>query len=139
MSFSIEPSRPRLGSSRPIRATISLSALQHNYLKAKAAAPEARAWAVIKADAYGHGQWRAYEALKDVADGFALLETENAVALREAGAHQPILLLEGIFSARDARAVHAYQLSTVVHCHEQLDLLLAHTPPETAGAVGRVA
>jgi hypothetical protein len=31
-----------------------------------------------------------------------MLECENAVALREAGITQPILLLEGIFSARRA-------------------------------------
>lgn len=116
--------------SRPIRARISLDALRHNYRLAKAAAPGARAWAVIKADAYGHGQWRAVQALREEADGFALLETENAVALREAGVMQPLLLLEGIFSARDARAVVEYGIDSVVHCPEQLDLLLGSVAPD---------
>ncbi|MCE1238514.1 MAG: alanine racemase [Azonexaceae bacterium] len=110
--------------SRPIRAGISLAALRHNYRLAKRLAPAAKAWAVIKADAYGHGQWRVVTALRDEADGFALLECDNAVALREAGIAQPILLLEGIFSARDARAVAAHGIASVVHCREQLDLLL---------------
>jgi alanine racemase len=111
--------------SRPIRARISGAALLHNYMLAKGLAANAKAWAVIKADAYGHGQWRAVEALRAEADGFAVLECENAVALREAGVTQPILLLEGIFSARDARAVAEFRLTSVVHCLEQLAQLLA--------------
>jgi alanine racemase len=74
---------------------------------------------VIKANAYGHGQWRAVETLRGEADGFAVLECDNAVALREAGVSQPILLLEGIFSARDARAVAETWPDCVVHCLEQ--------------------
>ena len=114
--------------SRPIRALISGAALLHNYRLAKRLAPEARAWAVIKADAYGHGQWRAVDTLRAEADGFAVLECENAVDLRLAGISQPILLLEGIFGARDARAVAEYGLSAVIHCLEQLDLLLTAVP-----------
>jgi len=110
--------------SRPIRARIAPAALLHNYRLAKRYAPNAKAWAVIKANAYGHGQWRALEALRGEADGFAVLECENAVALREAGVTQPILLLEGIFSARDVRAVIAHRLTTVVHCLEQLEMLV---------------
>lgn len=115
--------------SRPIRARIFRAALQHNYRLARRLAPAARAWAVIKANAYGHGQWRAVDALREEADGFAVLECENAAALREAGITQPILLLEGIFSARDARAVGEYGLTTVVHCLEQLALLLDSVKP----------
>ncbi|NJD24348.1 MAG: alanine racemase [Betaproteobacteria bacterium] len=114
--------------SRPIRARIAPAALRHNYRVAKRAAPHASAWAVIKANAYGHGQWRAVEALRGEADGFALLEPEQAVALREAGVGGPILLLEGIFSARDARAVGEFGLTTVIHCREQLDLFLRALP-----------
>jgi alanine racemase len=121
--------------SRPIRARISAGALRHNYRLARSMAAGARAWAVIKADAYGHGQWRAVEALRGEADGFAVLECENAVALREAGIGQPILLLEGIFASRDARAVAHYGLTTVVHCLEQLALLLAETPADAAFGV----
>ena len=115
--------------SRPIRARIFRAALLHNYRLAHRLAPAAKAWAVIKANAYGHGQWRAVDALREEADGFAVLECENAVALREAGVTQPILLLEGIFSARDARAVAEFGLTTVVHCLEQLELLLDSVTP----------
>lgn len=109
--------------SRPIRARIARGAILHNYRRVRELAPASKAWAVIKADAYGHGQWRAVEALRDEADGFALLEPENAVALREAGVTQPILLLEGVFAERDMRAVREFGLTTVIHCREQLALL----------------
>jgi len=114
--------------SRPIRVRISPAAISHNYRQVRRSAPNSKAWAVIKANAYGHGQWRAVEALRGEADGFAMLETENAVALREAGITQPILLLEGVFSARDVRAVCEHRLTTVVHCHEQLELVLRAAP-----------
>ena len=110
---------------RPIRATIDLAALRHNHALARAKAPQAKAWAVIKADAYGHGQWRAVHALRDTADGFAMLEAENAAALREAGVRQPILLLEGVFAARDARLAVELGLTSVVHCREQYELLVS--------------
>ena len=124
-----------MNTSRPICARISLEALRHNYRLAQRLAPAAKAWAVIKANAYGHGQWRAVGALREEADGFAVLECENAVALREAGVTQPILLLEGIFSARDARAVAAHGLTTVVHCLDQLRLLLGACEPGTPLAI----
>lgn len=113
-----------MNTTRPIRARIAPEALLHNYRQVRRFAPRAKAWAVIKANAYGHGQWRAVEALRAEADGFAMLEVENAVALREAGVTQPILLLEGVFSMRDVRAVAEYRLTPTVHCLEQLEMLL---------------
>ena len=55
---------------RPIRALIDLSALRHNLAAAKRHAGGARVWAVIKANAYGHGLARAAAAFED-ADGLA--------------------------------------------------------------------
>lgn len=109
--------------SRPIQATFDGAALRHNYRLAKHYAPGARAWAVIKANAYGHGQMRAAAALADIADGFALLEVDNAIALRQAGYRQPILLLEGIFAAREVHLLEEFDLIPVVHCREQLEML----------------
>lgn len=117
-----------MNTSRPIRVRIFPAAVAHNYQLARQLAPRSRVWAVIKANAYGHGQWRVVEALRQQADGFALLECENALALREAGITQPLLLLEGIFSTRDARAVVAQGLTSTVHCQEQLEMLLAVLP-----------
>ncbi|WP_291991715.1 alanine racemase [Candidatus Accumulibacter sp. ACC003] len=112
---------------RPIEARIDLAALRHNYLLARQHATRqhrsARAWAVVKANAYGHGLLRAAAALGDVADGFALLDLDEAIRLREAGIRQPILLLEGFFEAADVSVCAAYELTVVVHRLEQLQML----------------
>ena len=58
---------------RPILATVHPAALQHSLARARRAAPDALAWAVVKANAYGHGIERVFDALRS-ADGFALLD-----------------------------------------------------------------
>ena len=68
--------------SRPIRASINLPALTHNLSIVRKYAPNSRIMAVIKADAYGHGLLPAAQALR-AADGFALLELDASIALRE--------------------------------------------------------
>lgn len=111
--------------SRPIQALIDLSALEHNLSVVRRLAPRSRVMAVIKADAYGHGLLRAAEALNR-ADGFAMLELDAAVRLREAGYRQRILLLEGFFSIEELALIEQYQLSIVIHNHEQLSMLCAY-------------
>lgn len=107
---------------RPITATVDLSALRHNYGVAKRLAGGARAVAVVKANAYGHGVSRAARALAD-ADAYAVVELEAAVRLREAGYAQRIILLEGFFEPRELAVLCEHQLATVVHSAEQLDML----------------
>jgi alanine racemase len=85
---------------RPILATIHTEAFRHNLLRARAAAPDARVWAVVKANAYGHGIERAFEGLRS-ADGFALLDLDEARRMRALDWRGPILLLEGCFELRD--------------------------------------
>ena len=112
---------------RPIRADIDLSAICHNHGVAKACASAsggaAKVWAVVKADAYGHGLLRVARALGDAADGFAVLDAEAAVALRDAGFKQPILLLECFFDRADLAACADYGLTPVVHRLDQLRLI----------------
>jgi alanine racemase len=108
--------------SRPIRATIHSAALRHNLAQAKASAPRSRIMSVIKASGYGHGLQRVAQALVE-SDGFAVLNVEDGVALREAGFKQPILLLEGVFCADELPIVARHDLSVVVHCEEQLRML----------------
>ena len=40
---------------RPILASIDLQALKQNLTITRQAAPDARVWSVVKANAYGHG------------------------------------------------------------------------------------
>ncbi|HEX3058604.1 MAG TPA: alanine racemase, partial [Usitatibacter sp.] len=63
---------------RPIQATISAPALRANYARAQRAAPGAKVYAVVKANAYGHGLERVTRALKG-AQGFGTVELDGAV------------------------------------------------------------
>lgn len=49
---------------RPIHAVIHQQALQHNLQVARSCAPQSQVFAIVKADAYGHGIERVYAALK---------------------------------------------------------------------------
>ncbi len=109
---------------RPIQARLDLSALEHN-LRLVRSKTRARVMAVIKAAAYGHGLLRAAEAL-NAADGFALLDVQDAVQLRAAGYRQTILLLEGCFTADDMQLAAEYDLDCVIHTMQQIDLLQAY-------------
>jgi alanine racemase len=110
---------------RPIQALIHSHALAHNLARARAAAGSARVWAVVKADAYGHGIERAYAALSG-ADGFALLDLSEAERVRGLGWRGPILLLEGAFEARDLELCSRLDLWHTVHCEAQIDWLAQH-------------
>ena len=110
---------------RPILATIHSAGLSHNLARVSAAAPDARIWAIVKANAYGHGIERVFESLRS-ADGFALLDLAEAQRLRALDWRGPILLLEGCFEARDLELCSRLGLWHAIHCNEQIDMLAAH-------------
>ncbi len=110
---------------RPIEALIHADALRHNLGRARRAAPDARVFAVVKADAYGHGLERVFEALRG-GDGFALLDLAEAERLRALDWRGPILLLEGAFEARDLERCSRLNLWHVVHREAQIDWLAMH-------------
>ncbi len=109
---------------RPIQAYIDQDALEHNLHVARSHT-SARIMAVIKANGYGHGLLRVAEALAS-ADGFALLDIQDAIRLREAGYRQTILLLEGFFDAADLEQIAEYELTSVIHSDWQIALLDAY-------------
>ena len=113
--------------SRPIRAVIHPKALQHNLALLRKSAPESQVFAVVKANAYGHGIAHVYDAFKS-ADGFALLDIAEAKQLRALGWNGPILLLEGIFCAQDLQDCARYNLSFSLHSAAQLAWLEAYQP-----------
>jgi alanine racemase len=110
---------------RPILATVHPEALRHNLQRARDCAPDARVWAVVKANAYGHGIERCFDALRS-ADGFALLDLAEAERLRALDWRGPIQLLEGVFEPRDLELCSRLHLWHTVHCNEQIDWLAAH-------------
>src|SRR6188768_4341640 len=110
---------------RPIEALIHVPALAHNLQRARRCAPDAKVWAVVKANAYGHGIERAWPGLQS-ADGFALLDLAEAERVRALGWRGPILLLEGVFEPRDLELCSRLGLWHTVHCDEQIDMLAMH-------------
>jgi len=107
---------------RPLTARIDLAAFGHNLGVAKAAAPNSKALAVIKANGYGHGLTRVARALR-AADGFAVLSVDEAAQLRGAGYTHPIVLLEGFFHPDELPEIARLRLRPVIHRQDQAEIL----------------
>ena len=114
--------RSHLQTSRPLQALVDVQAMTHNLAHARARAGARPIWAVVKANAYGHGIENAVRAFAS-ADGLALLETDEAQRARAAGWRKPILLLEGVFVASDFALVRELDLTIVVHSMQQVQML----------------
>ncbi|WP_063533266.1 alanine racemase [Burkholderia sp. MSMB1589WGS] len=107
---------------RPISATIHTAALANNLTVVRRHAAQSKVWAIVKANAYGHGLARVFPGLRGT-DGFGLLDLDEAVKLRELGWAGPILLLEGFFRSTDLDVIDRYSLTTAVHNDEQMRML----------------
>jgi alanine racemase len=107
---------------RPAQVILDLPALSHNLNRVRQLTPGRRIMAVIKANAYGHGMIKAARALQD-ADAFAVACLDEALLLREAGISQPLVLLEGFFSATELPLLTQHRLIPVVHHEDQLAML----------------
>jgi alanine racemase len=100
---------------RPTRAEINLQALRDNLRIVRKAAAGARVWAVLKADAYGHGAPAVARTLERAqVDGFCVALLEEGVELREAGIVAPILVMGGHYGNAHEEAI-ARGLVPVVH------------------------
>ncbi|MGO9801931.1 MAG: alanine racemase [Steroidobacteraceae bacterium] len=108
--------------SRLIRAVIETRALRHNLNTIRERARRARIMAVVKANAYGHGLVPTALSLAD-ADAFAVARLEEGLALRAAGITQPIVLLEGVFTAEQLLEAARHGFDLVVHDALQVELL----------------
>jgi alanine racemase len=118
---------------RPTRADINLAALRHNLRVVRRRAGGARIWAVLKADAYGHGAPAVARTLERArVDGFGVALLEEAVELREAGIVAPILVMGGHYGNAHDEVV-ARGLIPVVH---DLGQVAAFARLVRAGEVG---
>lgn len=103
-------------------AYIDRSALRHNLAVVRSTAPNSRVLAVVKANAYGHGIVSVAHALLG-ADAFGVARLKEAVALRDAGIGQTIVLLEGVFSHAELDVAAQLNIELVVHSFAQLQAL----------------
>ncbi len=83
---------------RPTRALINLDNLKANFMELKALAEgSTQVMAVVKADAYGHGDKVIAKALDGFGcDVFGVAMLEEGIRLREAGIKKPIVILGGL-------------------------------------------
>ncbi|EWH12059.1 alanine racemase [Catenovulum agarivorans DS-2] len=106
-------------------AHIKLAALAHNLKIAQQAAANSKVIAVCKANGYGHGLVETATAFKN-ADCLGVARIEEALQLRQAHISQPIVLLEGIFSAQELIDAEQKQLIICIHQQWQLDIIKQH-------------
>ena len=105
---------------RPTSIEIDLAALRHNASQLKRIAAPRQFFAVVKADAYGHGAIECSRALETIADGLVVAILEEAVILREAGVRADIIVLQGPHSQGDLAEFSRLELWPVFTDHRQL-------------------
>ncbi|OGR05824.1 MAG: alanine racemase [Deltaproteobacteria bacterium RIFOXYD12_FULL_50_9] len=98
------------------RVEIDLAALRHNYRVLRLlVGPHTTILAIVKSDAYGHGLLRTAQVLaEEGASAFGVAETEEGVALREAGITGDIIILLGA-RTDDYSEIIAHRLQVVVY------------------------
>ena len=106
--------------SRPTSIEIDLAALRHNASQLKGIAAPRQFFAVVKADAYGHGAVQCSRALETIVDGLVVAILEEAVILREAGVGADIIVLQGPHSPEDLAEFSRLDLWPVFTDHRQL-------------------
>lgn len=110
---------------RPTRVEVDLDAIAHNVRHLGGLVAPARFCAVVKADAYGHGDVPVAEAAMEAgADMLAVALTEEGIRLREGGIDAPILLLYEPPLA-DAAAVGEWGLTPSISGEPFLDAVAA--------------
>lgn len=114
---------------RATQALIDLTAIEHNYRLAQQCAPLAQAYAVVKANAYGHGLVDVGQHLADKVDGLAVACIDEALALRDAGVQIPIMVLQGAYDEDECLDAQAQHLELVLHQSQQLDWLSGISRP----------
>ncbi|MBK8694667.1 MAG: alanine racemase [Deltaproteobacteria bacterium] len=113
---------------RPTRAEVNLEAIAHNLDVVRALVSEDRptppkVYAVVKADAYGHGVIPVARALEVAGvDGLCVALVEEGIELRDAGVSLPILVMSGLYGHGLGAALDA-RLTPVIHDASQLEAL----------------
>ena len=110
---------------RSVQITVHLDAILHNYqlMRDKAGT---KTFAIVKADAYGHGADGVASYLANVADGFAVVTVGEGIGLRDAGVTNPILVIQGPQDDNDIDAIYEHGLWPALHDESQIEQVLAH-------------
>lgn len=107
---------------RAAKVTIDLDALKHNFKQVQKYSANSNIMPVIKANAYGHGMLQVADAL-DKANGFAVAQIDEAIALRDHGINKPITVFQGFADSAQLKLMIQYNLRPAVSQLWQIDLL----------------
>jgi len=110
---------------RSVQITVHLDAVAHNYQTLQQLSG-GKTFAVVKADAYGHGIDAVASYLSTIADGFAVVTVGEGVAVRDAGATQPVLVMQGPQDEEDVDTLFQHGLWPVLHDEAQIELVQRH-------------
>lgn len=107
---------------RPVWAEVYLDRLKHNLSEVRRLiGPKVAIFAVVKADAYGHGAIQAARAFLEAgANYLAVALPEEGIDLRQAGFSEPILVF-GPYVAGQSRAFLDYGLTASLASREALE------------------
>jgi alanine racemase len=108
---------------RGTRLELRPHALAANARRVRAFAGDARVYAMVKSNAYGHGLALASEALAPAVDGLGVAVLHEAAELRTRGYQGAIMVLEGIFDHTELAEAAGLDLEVVIHAEWQLALL----------------
>ncbi|HEK9097829.1 TPA: alanine racemase [Streptococcus equi subsp. zooepidemicus] len=107
---------------RPTVAKVDLEAIQANIDKIQRHLPKkVKTYAVVKANAYGHGAVAVSKAVEDQVDGYCVSNLDEALELRQAGIDKEILIL-GVILASELQLAIKHQLTITVASLEWLEL-----------------
>ena len=110
---------------RPTKALIHLGAIRQNIQQMGAHIPQGTLkWAVVKANAYGHGAVAVAKAIQDDVDGFCVSNIDEAIELRQAGLSNRILIL-GVSEIEAVSLAKEYDITLTVAGLEWIQALLA--------------
>ncbi len=109
---------------RPTKAIVDLAAIHFNIKQIAAHIPDdVEKWAVVKADAYGHGAVAVTQSIEPIVDGFCVSNIDEALELREAGISKKIQVL-GVSTIQSVPLAMKYKITYTVASLEWIDLLL---------------
>ena len=108
---------------RPLKKIIDIQALRSNYQYLQQEARSAQLISVVKANAYGHSMDLIAQNLLDFSPIFAVSCIEEAMQLRDCGINNPVILLEGVFTADEIALCRCFSFMPVIHNFAQLEYL----------------
>ncbi|MER0123754.1 alanine racemase [Streptococcus sp. ZJ93] len=109
---------------RPTTIQVDLAAISDNLEQVRKGLPkETQTFAVVKANAYGHGAVAVARHLEKQVDGFCVSNMDEALELRQAGISQPVLIL-GMIPVEAVPLAISEKVMVTVASLEWIQLLL---------------